>query len=159
MYPKLSALHSSLALLLISYSMDYKLRERRIWDCDSALYDSFELISFKRQLDSALIASSRCLSLPRLSDPDLNQISQAPKKEKKRSKVGRLIRSLFRLSGKNSDRVLNVEDSKSTNCDGVNLPTIPEEYSAAGVDLLEFDLSSAVRKTISERFPRNAERW
>lgn len=35
-----------------------------VWDCDSCLYDSFELLSFKRQLHSAIV--SRSLSLPRI---------------------------------------------------------------------------------------------
>lgn len=35
----------------------------RVWDCDSCLYDSFELKSFNRQLDSAI--AFRTSSMPR----------------------------------------------------------------------------------------------
>ncbi|ERN08922.1 hypothetical protein AMTR_s00015p00245820 [Amborella trichopoda] len=40
-------------------------KKASIWDCDSALYDSFELKSFKRQLDSAI--ASRSYSMPHFS--------------------------------------------------------------------------------------------
>lgn len=38
-----------------------------VWDCGSSLYDSVELKSFERQLDSA-ISSARSLSMPHLTD-------------------------------------------------------------------------------------------
>uniref|UniRef100_A0A7N0V4B6 Uncharacterized protein n=1 Tax=Kalanchoe fedtschenkoi TaxID=63787 RepID=A0A7N0V4B6_KALFE len=38
----------------------------QVWDCGSSLYDSFELNSFNRQLDSVIKASSRTLYLPHL---------------------------------------------------------------------------------------------
>ncbi|KAL9677888.1 hypothetical protein QQ045_015725 [Rhodiola kirilowii] len=41
----------------------------QVWDCGSSLYDSFELNSFNRQLDSAIKASSRTLSMPHLPEP------------------------------------------------------------------------------------------
>ncbi|XAR70195.1 hypothetical protein NMG60_11026970 [Bertholletia excelsa] len=37
-----------------------------VWDCESSLYDSFELKSFERQLGLAI--ASRSLSMPHLSD-------------------------------------------------------------------------------------------
>lgn len=50
-----------------------------VWDCGSTLYDSFELNSFKRQLDSAISASSaRTMSMSRLPDrriPSLSSLS------------------------------------------------------------------------------------
>ncbi|PQM36761.1 uncharacterized protein Pyn_30776 [Prunus yedoensis var. nudiflora] len=41
-------------------------KSRPVWDCGSSLYDSVELDSFKRQLDSAI--SCRTMSMPHLSD-------------------------------------------------------------------------------------------
>jgi hypothetical protein len=39
-----------------------------VWDCGSALYDSYELTAFKRQLDAAVLGSGgRSLSMPHLS--------------------------------------------------------------------------------------------
>ncbi|EOA17114.1 hypothetical protein CARUB_v10005374mg [Capsella rubella] len=46
-----------------------KTSSSHVWDCGSSLYDSFELNSFKRQLDSAISASSaRTMSMSRLPD-------------------------------------------------------------------------------------------
>ncbi|XP_073109537.1 uncharacterized protein [Elaeis guineensis] len=69
-----------------------------LWDCGSSLYDSFELKSFKRQLDSAI--ASRCLSMPHLSDPP--PLPPPPvrstKKHSKFSKsLHKLLRSVFQL--------------------------------------------------------------
>ncbi|CAL1386475.1 unnamed protein product [Linum trigynum] len=51
-----------------------------VWDCGSALYDSFELRSFEKQLYSAI--NSRTLSMPHLPDrrvaPDPAQSNTAP---------------------------------------------------------------------------------
>ncbi|KAG1335167.1 hypothetical protein COCNU_03G012860 [Cocos nucifera] len=69
-----------------------------VWDCGSSLYDSFELKSFKRQLDSAI--ASRCLSMPHLSEPPPLPPSPVlnPKKHSKFSKsLHKLLRSVFRL--------------------------------------------------------------
>lgn len=66
----------------------------RVWDCDSSLYDSFELRSFKRQLDSAI--SSRTLSMPRLLEvqrPSPNPITRRSSKISR--SVQKLIRSIF----------------------------------------------------------------
>ncbi|XXG42262.1 hypothetical protein AAC387_Pa01g2582 [Persea americana] len=65
-----------------------------VWDCDSSLYDSFELRSFKRQLDSAI--SSRTLSMPRLLEvqrPSPNPIKRRSSKITR--SVQKLIRSVF----------------------------------------------------------------
>ncbi|GKD87177.1 hypothetical protein Tco_1358331, partial [Tanacetum coccineum] len=43
--------------------------EREVWDCESSLYDSFELKSFERQLDSAI--SARTMSMPHLSSSSI----------------------------------------------------------------------------------------
>ncbi|CAH8368696.1 unnamed protein product [Eruca vesicaria subsp. sativa] len=60
-------------------SMKNKKESSHVWDCGSSLYDSFELNSFKRQLDSAISASSaRTMSMSHLPDrrlPLLNSLS------------------------------------------------------------------------------------
>ncbi|KAJ0255198.1 Avr9/Cf-9 rapidly elicited protein [Hirschfeldia incana] len=50
-------------------NMKHKKASSHVWDCGSSLYDSFELNSFKRQLDSAISASSaRTMSMSHLPD-------------------------------------------------------------------------------------------
>lgn len=60
-------------------NMKHKKASSHVWDCGSSLYDSFELNSFKRQLDSAISASSaRTMSMSHLPDrrlPLLNSLS------------------------------------------------------------------------------------
>lgn len=116
-------------------------RDRKIWDCDSSLYDSFELISFNRQLDSALLATStsRCLSMPRLSDPVRDPVAPCPKKgtNKALKSVRRLIRSVFRS---NKSR-----GGGGKNCGEAGMSPIAEEYPAESGPV-------GVRKTVSERF-------
>ncbi|KAF8103328.1 hypothetical protein N665_0188s0266 [Sinapis alba] len=60
-------------------NMKHKKESSNVWDCGSSLYDSFELNSFKRQLDSAISASSaRTMSMSHLPDrrlPLLNSLS------------------------------------------------------------------------------------
>lgn len=130
-----------------------------IWDCGSSLYDSFELKSFERQLDSAII-SSRSLSMPHLpnrhvlippstADPSTQPIS------KKTSRISRsfqkLLKSVFRakqsnsplFQGQNRDGFYVVYDKSGA------LTTIPEgpEY-----DGLSPEIKSLVSRSGSERF-------
>lgn len=60
-------------------NMKHKKASSHVWDCGSSLYDSFELNSFKRQLESAISASSaRTMSMSHLPDrriPLLNSLS------------------------------------------------------------------------------------
>ena len=69
-----------------------------VWDCDSTLYDSFELNSFRRQLDSAI--NSRTMSMPHLVDTRALPPSQSslppPVSKKQRSKFSRSIQKLFK---------------------------------------------------------------
>ncbi|KAG9448406.1 hypothetical protein H6P81_014534 [Aristolochia fimbriata] len=65
--------------------------DARLWDCDSSLYDSFELKSFKRQIDSAI--ASRTLSMPRLAQV----VSRpSPPKKKPSSRISRSLRKLLK---------------------------------------------------------------
>ncbi|GMH22660.1 hypothetical protein Nepgr_024503 [Nepenthes gracilis] len=118
-----------------------------VWDCGSTLYDSFELNSFNRQLDSAI--SSRTMSMPHLTDQRRRDPPSPSKKQL--SKLSRSLRKLLR----------SVFGSKrsSTSSEGYNhfrrksgaLSAIPEvtEVDYASISP---EISSLVRKTASERF-------
>lgn len=142
---------------------DQRANRRPVWDCGSTLYDSFELNSFKRQLDSAI--SSRSLSMPHL--PDRRALprapapapAQPPSPAKKSSRISRslnkFLRSVFRPKP-NSSAVFRVQDQSK---DGFlvvydksgSLTTIPEvpEIDFGG---LSPEIGSLVRRTGSERF-------
>ncbi|KAK8509049.1 hypothetical protein V6N13_100512 [Hibiscus sabdariffa] len=66
-----------------------------VWDCDSNLYDSFELNSFRRQLDSAI--HSRTMSMPHLTGSTPQSTALPPPVSKKQpSKFSRSIQKLFK---------------------------------------------------------------
>ena len=134
----------------------------RVWDCGSTLYDSFELNSFKRQLDSAI--ACRTMSMPHLSD-DRRAPPPPPQppttvNKKTYSKISRslnkLLRSLFK-SKPSSTPVLRVKEQSQ---DGFflvydrsgALTTIPE---VPEIDFGGFspEIGSLVKRTGSERFP------
>ncbi|XP_062074531.1 uncharacterized protein LOC133778573 [Humulus lupulus] len=145
-----------------------KAKSNLVWDCGSTLYDSFELNSFKRTLDSAIINSSRSLSMPHLPDrrvlprpPPVTPPSvPAPAAVKKSSKLSRslnkLLRSVFRPK-LNSSSIFRVNQDQSK--DGFlvvydkssTLTTIPE---VPEIDFGGFspEIGSLVRRTESERF-------
>ncbi|PON45255.1 hypothetical protein PanWU01x14_260850 [Parasponia andersonii] len=125
-----------------------------VWDCGSTLYDSFELNSFKRQLDSAISSSSRSFSMPHL--PDRRALPRPPPAPaKKSSKISRslnkLLRSVFRpkpvfrVQEQSKDGFVLVYDKSGT------LTTIPE---VPEIDLGGFspEIGSLVGMTGSERF-------
>ncbi|KAL3498972.1 hypothetical protein ACH5RR_041704 [Cinchona calisaya] len=140
-----------------------------IWDCGSSLYDSFELKSFERQLDSAI--HSRTLSMPHLSDRRvLGQnhppSSQSPQQmSKKSSRIARsfhkLIRSVFKPKGQNGNNNNNSSPffpaKDQSRQDGFYvvyeksgvLSTIPE---VPELDGLSPEIKSLVRRTASDRF-------
>eukprot|EP00262_Sarcandra_glabra_P007251 TRINITY_DN19937_c0_g1_i1.p1 TRINITY_DN19937_c0_g1~~TRINITY_DN19937_c0_g1_i1.p1 ORF type:complete len:159 (+),score=2.63 TRINITY_DN19937_c0_g1_i1:87-563(+) len=131
-----------------------------VWDCDSRLYDSFELKSFKRQLDSAI--ASRTLSMPRLSEtvPPPPPPPVTHKSSKISRSLHRLLRSFFRPKPA-PNKNFHIEERP---CDGFYvvyhqsgaLGAIPE-VSEKGVDFVgvspESDTSSVTR-SVSERFTR-----
>lgn len=134
----------------------------KVWDCDSCLYDSFELKSFKRQLDSAI--ASRSLSMPRFSrevplPPPPVTLSRSTSSRRISRKFHRILRSVFRLkpelvsASTGGERPVDVHYFMHQSTGGV-LPTIPERWEQGG-DLSsispEFD-SRVIRKTVSERF-------
>lgn len=134
-----------------------------VWDCGSSLYDSFELKSFKRQLDSAI--ASRCLSMPHLTEPPPLLLPPPPPppahKQKKHSKFSKslhkLLRSLFRL--RPAFRVpLQTYQHEGHGYYGVywrsgSLASIPE---VSEKDFGSPELDSAVRRAVSERFTSTA---
>ncbi|KAI9174974.1 hypothetical protein LWI28_025547 [Acer negundo] len=135
-----------------------------VWDCGSSLYDSFELNSFKRQLDSAMV--SRTQSMPHLSDnhhrsaPLPPQLPlplppSVPKKSSSSSKISRsiqrLLKSVFK-SKQSSSSMLKLKDRSNWilyDKTGA-LTTIPEvpEMDFGG---LSPEINSLVRRTASER--------
>ncbi|XP_019151216.1 PREDICTED: uncharacterized protein LOC109147980 [Ipomoea nil] len=140
-----------------------------IWDCGSSLYDSFELKSFERQLDSAL--ASRSLSMPHLSDrrivhdlqppPPPSQPKRSPSSSSRISRsLQKLLKSVFRpkqtSSGGGIKHLFRVpEPSRGGSFyvvydkSGEALSTIPEVPES---DILSPEMKSLVRRTASERF-------
>ncbi|XP_008781609.2 uncharacterized protein LOC103701352 [Phoenix dactylifera] len=125
-----------------------------VWDCASSLYDSFELKSFKRQLDSAI--ASRCLSMPHLSDehppPPLPPAGKTKKHSKFSRSLHKLLRSVFRLRPTFRVRLQTYQHDEH-GCHGVywrsgSLASIPE---VSEKDFGSPELDSAVSKTMSER--------
>ncbi|ONK55453.1 uncharacterized protein A4U43_UnF3210 [Asparagus officinalis] len=124
-----------------------KIRDPKLWDCGSSLYDSFELTSFKQKLDSAL--TSRCMSMPRLSDP----YPQTKRRSRVLRSVNKLIRAVFGLKTCSSVARNDVVEFEIyggyLSSDG--LTTIPEGCEKGHESSPEFD-SRVVGKTFSERY-------
>ncbi|KGN53393.1 uncharacterized protein LOC105435347 [Cucumis sativus] len=149
----------------------------RLWDCESSLYDSFELNSFRRHLDSAI--ASRTFSMPHLStssDDDHHQASlptpppprpcvpMTTPMSKASSKFSRsfskILRSLFRPKPNSNTPIFRAQDQPR---DGFyvfyevgslsTIPEVPEADLGAG---LSPEISSLVKKTASGRFTPNS---
>ncbi|CAA6665879.1 unnamed protein product [Spirodela intermedia] len=126
-----------------------------VWDCGSNLYDSFELKSFERRLDSAI--SSRSYSMPHDRYVPLPHRSTQPKKPSGNPKsiVRKLFRSFFRVkpAAEAGSDGWGHEGDAYRGLHPVNggLPTILESH--------EKDLGSpAVGKSVSDRFTTTAAR-
>ena len=126
-----------------------------VWDCGSSLYDSFELKSFERQLDSAI--NSRTLSMPHF--PDRQVLTTPPPPPKKPSKISRslnkFLKSIFK-SKQNSSTMFRVQERLQDEYYVIYdksgaLTTIPE---VPEIDFGGFspEINSLVRKTVSDRF-------
>lgn len=146
-----------------------------LWDCGSVLYDSYELTAFKRQLDAAVLASSRSLSMPHLitattSPPtaaaaaDAQHHQQQARRRGKRRRLPALLRRLFskvlrlRLfpaTGARGGRYRTADDGTGSPWSGA-LTSIPEEHSSSSPEMAESPVvdhaQSKLRKTQSERF-------
>ncbi|GAB2224678.1 hypothetical protein Droror1_Dr00005444 [Drosera rotundifolia] len=155
-----------------------------ILDSGSTLYDSFELDSFKRQLDSAISArslsmphldpssiSARTFSMPRLRenrrhDPSLTSSSSTSSSGAKKQfwlKVPRSMQKLFRSvfglkrSGKRSGSAWGNGGRVFVVYEKTaTLSTIPEGPEAADCDGFSPDVRAVVRRTASERIPAAA---
>uniref|UniRef100_A0A7N0V573 Uncharacterized protein n=1 Tax=Kalanchoe fedtschenkoi TaxID=63787 RepID=A0A7N0V573_KALFE len=148
----------------------------QVWDCGSSLYDSFELNSFNRQLDSVIKASSRTLYLPHLPQrcvlpptPETlipvmtitkHQVV-VPKKLGRVSKsVQKILKSVFgssksvnNCSTNNKDSFYVYDRSKSMRA----LTTIPEMQELGGYAKFSMDgATPVVRRSASERFTEGA---
>uniref|UniRef100_A0A0D9WQT4 Uncharacterized protein n=1 Tax=Leersia perrieri TaxID=77586 RepID=A0A0D9WQT4_9ORYZ len=66
-----------------------------VWDCGSELYDSYELTSFRRQLDAAVLTSCRSLSMPHLQSPAPTMQQQQMPAGRRRRRLPAMIRRLF----------------------------------------------------------------
>ncbi|XP_010055849.2 uncharacterized protein LOC104443978 [Eucalyptus grandis] len=136
----------------------------RLWDCESTLYDSFELRSFKRALDSAIV--SRSLSMPHFPDrrgetpgPPLPQPPSAPPPTKKGSKISRSLHRLLRSVFKPNKPIFGVERHEALKGNFLffydksgALSTIPEVPESECFAALSPEVSSFVQRTASERF-------
>ncbi|AQL03710.1 hypothetical protein Zm00014a_002682 [Zea mays] len=141
-----------------------------VWDCGSMLYDSYELTAFKRQLDAAVLSSSRSLSMPHLTASvattslPTTDVQQQQGRRRRRRRLPALLRRLF-------SRVLRLRLFPATGARGAHywtgddrtgspwsgaLTSIPEEQSSSSPEMAESPVvepaQSKLRKTQSERF-------
>ncbi|XWS48825.1 hypothetical protein CRYUN_Cryun13aG0109700 [Craigia yunnanensis] len=136
-----------------------------VWDCGSTLYDSFELNSFRRQLDSAI--HSRTMSMPHLVDtrapppPPPQSTLPPPDSKKQLSKFSRsiqkLFKSMFRFKQSSSSSVLWLKQRSHEEYYVVYdktgaLTTIPEVPEIDFGGLSPEINSLVVKRTASERF-------
>ncbi|CAN8245522.1 unnamed protein product [Cochlearia groenlandica] len=135
----------------------HKIAKKKVWDCESTLYDSFELNSFNRQLDSAISSSARSMSMPRISLPP------PPPSSSKKQSSNKISRSLTKLIKSMFGQKQSKSNTPFKDCNGVDmdkyyvvfdktgsLTTIPE--SGESTELVDSEINSLVRKTVSERF-------
>ncbi|GJM99228.1 hypothetical protein PR202_ga16310 [Eleusine coracana subsp. coracana] len=151
-----------------------------VWDCGSALYDSYEFTAFKRQLDAAVLAGGRSLSMPHLSSgstppaPADDVVGHQQRPGRRNSRLSALLRRLFskvirlRLFPA-SARNRGARNWTTGDCScGAGSPwsgsgaltSIPEEQSGSGRSSPDPEKGSspvepgpsALRKSQSERF-------
>lgn len=131
-----------------------KTADHVIWDCGSSLYDSFELNSLRKDLDSAL--ASRTLSMPHLSDrrppPPANK-KQPPKIFRS---FQRLIRAVFRPKTTNFTAKNPSYDEKSRDQGFYVVYDRAPKFSAIPefpeFEELSPELKSVARRSASARF-------
>ena len=134
-----------------------------VWDCGSTLYDSFELNSFKCQLDSAI--HSRTMSMPHLADtrapPPPQSTLPSPVSKKQPSKFSRsiqkLFKSMFKFKQSSSSSVLWLKQRSNEEYYVVydktgaltTIPEVPEiDFGGPSPEIN----SLVVSRTASERF-------
>ncbi|MFS7893558.1 hypothetical protein Hanom_Chr00s000956g01670741 [Helianthus anomalus] len=142
-----------------------KHKSDQVWDCESSLYDSYELKSFQQQLDSAI--STRTMSMPHLSSSSSSSLRREPPApqpfdhnpaSKKHSRLtltrsfSKLIRSVFRSrhnrrNTSTKDEMFFVYDTSSALSTISEVPEMVPDF-----DLLSPDMKSLVTRTRSNRF-------
>ncbi|XP_057748316.1 uncharacterized protein LOC130967468 [Arachis stenosperma] len=155
---------------------------KSVWDCGSTLYDSYELHSFKRQIDSAIASSPRTLSMPHLTDhrrrfhqPPPPPSSSSSSSNNKSFKISRTFQKLLRFVSKSSSSNNKFRICGSDGHNKLEMADLEEKYSKERLyvvydrydqavlstipELPEFEMgglspgiSSLVRKSASERF-------
>lgn len=160
--------------------MKNKKTSSHVWDCGSTLYDSFELNSFKRQLDSAISASSaRTMSMSHLPDRRIPETRPPPPpletssssyssgNKKHSNKISRslqrFLKSVFRpKQSLPSSSTLSSPVYKAAGHGGGDKDRYYVVYDKSGslTTIPEStekevgpEINSLVRKTVSERFP------
>ncbi|URE09630.1 hypothetical protein MUK42_36094 [Musa troglodytarum] len=123
-----------------------------VWDCGSSLYDSVELKSFMRRLDSAVAA--RCMSMPHLSETPPPALAPPRKKRSRFSgSVQKLLRSVLRMksmfrvqlqSQGHREQALHAAYLRSGRLESI--PEVCEKETASP------EIDRVVRNTVSERF-------
>lgn len=153
----------------------------QVWDCGSSLYDSFELNSFNRQLDSAIKASSRTLSMPHLTErrappliqepvPIITTLTKHQVMPKKASKISNSFKKIMKSVFGSSTYVRNYKSSPSIKpacrCETQKesffvyngsksvrfLTSIPEVHENDELGKMSLYSTPVVRRAASERF-------
>lgn len=135
----------------------HKMKNKKVWDCESTLYDSFELNSFNRQLDSAISSSARSMSMPHLPPPPPALPPSSIKKQSP-NKISRSLQKLIKSMFGHKQSNASFKASHGVDMDKYyvvfdktgSLTTIPE--SGESTEVAGSETNSLVRKTVSERF-------
>ncbi|KAE8672500.1 putative GABA transporter 2-like isoform X1 [Hibiscus syriacus] len=153
-------MHRSQAQTLNENPQDQKLQKTQVWDCDSNLYDSFELNSFRRQLNSAI--SSRTMSMPHLTGntrvPPPNPPSVSKKQQSKLSRsIQKLFKSVFKFRQSSSSSLLWMKQRSKEEYYVVydktgSLTTIPEVSEIHFGGFSPENNSLVGKRTASDRF-------
>lgn len=126
-----------------------------VWDCGSTLYDSFELNSFKNQLDSAIAGSNiinRTLSMSHLPERRVTVLQKSSSSSsvmsKKPYKISRSFQKFIRSVFKSGNKKSNVSSS-ITGTSSSNSFKMQEKYSKECLYMV-YDKSGPVLSTIPE---------
>lgn len=117
----------------------------KLWDCGSTLYDSFELNSFKHQLNSAITNSPRTLSMPHLREHSLHALTKQPPPS---TSVIMSTRKSFNFS-RSFHKLLRFV-FKSNNKSNTTSFQVPEKYNSKERFYVVYDKSGPVLSTIPE---------
>ncbi|GAV63557.1 hypothetical protein CFOL_v3_07075, partial [Cephalotus follicularis] len=126
-----------------------------VWDCGSTLYDSFELNSLKRQLDSAM--ASRTLSMPHVTDrapppPSLTPYVQSMKSSKLSQSLHKLLKSVFKSRLLNFQAREHPHDRRHPVYDMSGALTTILEAPEIDFGSLSPEINPFVRKATSKRY-------